>query len=242
MPMLNTYNLNKLFSQSNISEYDENDIQAILAMPLRQQAISHLRDGKGPVAKAFRGEYSATSTDRYQDFLDKQSKNGTWGTYIEAAALGEFLGCTVVVTPVKAGKEQQPICLYNAGKNTSTVHLYNSDNTHWYVNNKTKGDGNCLYNAFAQALRKIVAPKSYVAKSHFLTKEKERAVIAHQQKIAAAIKRQPEPEKLEKNFIDEAERISKLDVKQQQQIADDHALALKLAYEDMEQSTPKARL
>jgi hypothetical protein len=227
-------------------EHDSNSIQTKLASTLRHHAIKHLRQSNGVVARSFRGEYMKSGLGYPHDFLDAQAKNRAWGTYLEAAALGEQLGCNVVVTPVKEGINQDSICLYRAeDKNAKTIHLYNSNNTHWYVDNKTKGDGNCLYNACAQALQTHVKhefpkPKSPTQSQAGWFKTKLNATKANiadtveqQHKIFEAIQKQPTPKELEAVFNHEQERISKLSSEEQQQIQDDHKLSLTLAYGNM---------
>ncbi len=224
--------------------YSQNRVQNELAPTLRQKAIQHLATADGVVAKGFRGEYLASGMGHYQDFLRVQSQTGTWGTYIEASALGEAMGCHVVVTPVKSGVQQNPICLYRASDDKApTVHLYNADNAHWYVNTNTKGDGNCLFNAFAQALQTIVKPElpsvSSTIVSPQFTSYKFRAVtneaqvINHQHAIAASIRQHPTPSEVEATLQNEKVRIGKLSVAEQQQISDDHKFALAIACEEM---------
>ena len=159
--------LQELFGVSKeFLELDEIALQQRYAAALRTAAINHLRHGKEITAKSFRGEYVASGLGDYQSFLNKQAGDTVWGTYIEATALAEKIGCTLVVTPVSNGKQQKPICLYRpANASAPTIELLNSNNTHWYVNDKTKGDGNCLYNAFAQALQKKAQQERPAAQS-----------------------------------------------------------------------------
>ena len=183
-------------------------------------------------------------------FLDEQAKTGAWGTYIEATALAEKYHVNLVVTPVKKGMEQSPICLYRSEReNAQTVHLYNSDNNHWYVDDNTRGAGNCLYNAFAQAFYQLGIIKhkqqknsevidkprqspTSIARFSVFSEENCQETRSVQQKIHEAISKAPTPAEIRDDFIKEEERISRLSPKEQQQIADDHALALKLAREE----------
>ena len=230
---------------------DESTIQHALATDLRRLSLNHLANGQGHIAKSFRGEYIHAAMGPYQDFIKAQSKPGTWGTYLEATALGELLGCHVIVTPVKNGNQQKPICLYRASDETaSTIHLYNSNNTHWYVNSKTKGDGNCLFNAFAQALQQTVKPvlqREAAEKdtgpmanqsNHFFnqpetTEQMHQALLLQRSIEAAVVKAHPKPAECEAMNLKEMQRISELPVAEQHQIQNDYALALKLATEDL---------
>lgn len=188
--------------------------QKSLAVKLRAKAIDNLRHGNGNVATGFRDNYEKIASEAkalglattYSQFLEGQEQNGRHATDLEAASLGEIFECNVVVTTVNKIKrrlvEQKTFCIYKAGEQLPTVHLYCVDNNHWYTQkNKpraTLGDGNCLYNGFAQELKKIYKAEKDKAseltvnelKSHGLFKE----VVAedvrnHQQKIYDAIKK-----------------------------------------------------
>lgn len=215
----------------------------------RPWAIEHLAKSKQISAQSFRQEYLATGFGTYQSFLNDQKKNGVWGTYLEAVALSEKYGVNLVVTPVTRGVKQNPICLYRAeNSDAKTVHLYNSNNTHWYVDSQTRGDGNCLYNAYAQELFRlgIITLKEAEFEAASGTKSTEPSVtelsIFHhkyddetrtrQEAILSAISKAPTPAEKEQDFERERERISKLSPQEQRQIADDHAYALCLAREE----------
>lgn len=241
-------------------------LQRRLAPILRKEAIEYLRNSDDPLAKNFRGDYLYAGkyliggkTDDYQEFLQVQARNRTWGTYIELTAIGAALGCHVVVTPVIGGVTQEPICLYRAADaNAPTIKLYNKDNVHWYFKSSasTDGDGNCLYNGVGEALQEEVAPElaanaqpevvtnaqpearqpnvaNLVSQSFFKTPNDQEATIERQRAIEQAIAQHPTPAEVEANYLQEAMRISRLPKEEQQQIADDYKLALALAREDM---------
>lgn len=242
--------LKELFNiDERIRQLDEFEVQNHAAN-LRAIAIKHLRIGNGVVARGFRGECLPAGLGNYQDFLDEQVRNGVWGTYIEAMAIAEKLNCNLIVTPVKNGVQQAPICLHHVSDSSAqTIKLYNSNNTHWYVNNKTRGDGNCLYNAISQALLQIVneeeprientIPTVTVSKTGLFSQtEPMDEIIAHQKQIdaeiAAAIERQPTVDQLIEQEKAETARIAGLSEKEQKQIASDYQMALALAREEMQ--------
>lgn len=245
--------LNALKERCKLSGFDTEKIEALtqqeLARKLREAAINHLENGDGVVAKGFRGEYSAVSLGDSKNFLREQAKNGSWATYIEAQALGEKLGCNVVVTYQRPGKDDTTWCLYRASEDTPTVHLYNKNNTHWYVNNETIGDGNCLYNAFGQALQKfifmintkVIEPTPLTSQGIFKPIVIDETVKA-QAAVINAIEKHPTPVDLEKNLLaqkkEEEQRLSKLPLEERQkiekQIREDHELALRMAREESE--------
>jgi hypothetical protein len=144
---------------------EENDInlQMYLAKYLRQAAIDHLGSGKTDFTKTFRQNYEEIFaeggiTAPLDHFLEYQGKNKFWSTEVEAGALGNLFNITVVVTPITRGVKQSSFTVNEStDKNAPIIRLYNRGNKHWYLEpfkpEATIGDGNCLYNAFAQALR-----------------------------------------------------------------------------------------
>lgn len=255
---------NELYQQ--LARSNREAVQGLLQARLRELAIHHLRTANTPLARSFRGEYSAIaeagafSARTWNQYLDLQSKNGTWGHEIEFAALGELFNVDVVVT----NHRDETWCPYRASSDTEAkpmIHLYNQSNTHWFVPGGTRGDGNCLYNAFAQALFAEVKPtiaheEAAPESAHAVrpistlhtsttftlfnnTAEKKKA-IQLQQSIEKAIAKQRAPNQITKDFEAECARIERLSPAEQQQIAEDHRLALKLAMEENEASVQKS--
>jgi len=202
-------------------------LQQQTARVLRKLAIEHLQTSKTPVAEAFRAEYVAAQLGpQVNEFLKAQSKNQAWGTYIEATALAERFGVHLVVLPIKNGVEQEPVSLYRTeNDNAPVIILRNKDNQHWESRNgSTLGDGNCLYNAFAQELKLISNQDLQIDNA-----ETKQAVQQQQQAFNTYIKSQPKPSVVKQVLENEKARIAKLSPEEQQQIADDHAYALQLA-------------
>lgn len=250
----------KLEPKIKLETLNESSVQTALAPILRQMAIQHLREGQGIVARGFRAEYGYTATDDMNTFLDKQARNGVWGTYVELAALGELFGCDIVVTTIHKGIEQEPWCVHRASDEQDAkplIHLYNRNNTHWFFSSdaSTKGDGNCLYNAVAEALyamlpKQPTATKSVVtvavapANTATFFKSPIEEIAKQQQKdIEDAIKRtlaiqkSPTPAEAHHAFEAEEKRLASLSPEELQQIREDHQLAIKLAMEE-EVQTP----
>ena len=167
--------LKKLFGKDVVQAFDDSlDIQSSMAPILRQSVMKHLQDSHSEVATAWREsyQYQFDHPADYHDFIRRQSRDKTWGTDIEAAALGELLGCHVSVSTVAVDDsvtpvittEHNPFYLYVAPNSDAPhIHLYNIGNTHWYVNENTKADGNCLYNAVAQGLQQAIILESQKA-------------------------------------------------------------------------------
>jgi hypothetical protein len=245
--------LKKLFGfrDDSLLHDDQRTLQINTGAQLREAAIDHLENSDAVCARTFRGESIASGLGHYRRFTQKQRLNGQWATYIEGVALAEKLGVNFTVTPIKEGVQQKPICLYRAADpNAPTVHLYNSNNNHWYVNSQTMGDGNCLYNAFAQSLQSTcrkeagLTPQpvhSQVAaeRGFFGQTNTQEAAISLQRNIAAAVMKAPTPAQREVDFQSERARISQLSSAEQKQIQEDYKLALKLAREELSYVKPQ---
>ncbi len=234
------------FDDDSLLHANQQRVQTLSAGLLREAAIDHLENSQSICARTFRGESIDAGLGPHKKFLKKQRVDGAWGTYIEGIALAEKLGVNFTVTPVKNGVQQNPICLYRAADaNAPTVHLYNSNNNHWYFNSQTMGAGNCLYNAFTQSLQSICRKEaglppqpihSQVAKQRgfFGQTTSEHDAISLQRHIAAAVIKAPTPAQLESDFQNERARFNKLSAAEQKQIQDDYKLALKLAHEELD--------
>ncbi len=169
-------------------------------------------------------------------------------------AIAEALGVNVIVEPITQGVKGKPICLYRAEKEDApTLHLYNRDNNHWFVNNDTLGDGNCLYNAVIQGLQHLVAKEIHLeipvqasmastSNGFFERGHNHEAIEKHQRAIAEAISSHPTPAELETQLAIEKERNAKLPRHEQEQIHNDYLYALQLAAEEMNQPASRFRL
>lgn len=231
-----------------VAEMDEAALKSQLSPLLRGSVVDHLRKGKGPVAASFRGESINRGLGHYDTYLAKQAKDGTWGTAIEGAASGELFDAHVAVTYVtKGGRRQEPFGLYRAEKDTApTVHLYNSDNVHFYVDpsrpSQTYGGNNCFYHSLGLELQKQVRKElglkdkrhsePSVASQGFFNHHEN--VIEHQRSIERSIKKLHTPSELVVQEAAEKQRISKLNHATRRQIERDYKLALKLASEERE--------
>jgi len=145
---------------------DTYSAQIMLAPYLRKAAIAHLKETKGQIKRADFHDPLAESVgnnhqveiENYEAYLQKQAQEGAWAEDNEAAALGEKLGCNIVVIYKQSEKKDLIRNLYIAGENAPTIHLFNRNNNHWYVdeNDNAIPDGNCLYNAVSQTMQKML--------------------------------------------------------------------------------------
>jgi hypothetical protein len=155
---------------------EENDLQTILAPFLRKIATNHLEFGATERSTAIRDQYDqvmsgldavdleAGDAVTFSAFLVEQRKNTVYGTDLAAGALAEVLGVTFACTQVDGETYKaigEPFVYYkDPAKNASIVHLYNQPGTHFFIHeghySSTVGDGNCLYNGFAQVMRQFV--------------------------------------------------------------------------------------
>jgi hypothetical protein len=162
-----------LINASFSSPQGERGYQLLMAPLLRRLAIHTLKNGDYEVIKNIQTQYAELSAidnpdrqDRhdfksFDEFLNSQSRNGTYAQSFEAIALSVALGvgfkyCTVDVNTSRAVM-LSAIELHSAGEDSDTVLLYNSPNHHYFIREgdpeSTYGDGNCLYNGFAQNLK-----------------------------------------------------------------------------------------
>jgi hypothetical protein len=162
-----------LINASFSSPQGERRYQLLMAPLLRRLAIYTLKNRDHEVVNNIRTQYAELSAidnpdrqDRhdfksFDEFLEFQSRNGVYGQSFEAIALSVALGvgfkyCTVDIKTSKAAIPAA-IELYSAGDDSDTVLLYNSPNHHYFIREgypeSTYGDGNCLYNGFAQNLK-----------------------------------------------------------------------------------------
>ena len=238
---LDTLGVNQNFFKANAET-----VQDTLAPILRKRAVEHLRTAQTVAAKGFRGEHLAAGEGPFEDYLQKQSQNGAWGTDLEAIALGESLGCNIVVTSINSKRANATWPLHFESTDAPTIHLYNDNNYHWTndPDSWTKGEGNCLYNAFAKAMQQQVNEQSTITSASptaslhsFLYNEKqaaaEKKILAKQELIQAAIqtaiKNHQTPAEREQQYQEEQQRLSALPSSEREQIAADYRLALKLA-------------
>ena len=221
---------------NSVAFNNELNAQQTLAPKLRELACNHLRTSNTPAAKMFRNECLAAIDQPYEDYLKKQSKDGEWGTDIEAKALGEALKFNIVVTSKIAGRKDATFTLHLESKDAPTIHLYNEGNMHWTNGSSTLGDGNCLYNAVAKELARQSIPEktaSFKQTSNLVTKEVEQKLVATQKSIEAAIQKSIDnhesPAELEEQYKQEQERIESLEDYEKIQIQNDHIFALRIA-------------
>lgn len=231
----------------NIFHKNSTQVQYELAPVLRKMAVEHLHSAQTPTAKTFRGDHLLVKGEEYQEYLRKQAQNGAWGTDIEAIALGEALEVNIIVTSIYKNRTDATWCLHLQDPNLPTIHLYNHGNQHWTNsrNTRTIGDGNCLYNAIAQGLQELVVPKTQstvlTANSLFQKGTLDKEILENQMRIKSAIdaglKNQQTPAEKAVAYANEEIRIQRLPIAEQQQIAEDYALALIIAREEMLQNS-----
>ena len=232
-------------SETEITKLKGESLQRKLAHRLRVAAINNLQNGKGPVATAFRNDYKVIAgigeakeiahESSYDIFLNNQIRPAVMGTYLEAASLGELFDCNVVVTPVTKGIEQTASYLHEASSpRAPTILLYCVDNNHWYITknkpNQTLKDGNCLYNAFAQELKKMVINEKRQAKKYdSFFKENQPEAIKHQQELLSTVQKKMSREELIAHLDHHLNRESLLSETEKQQLRVSYQAAFHLA-------------
>lgn len=158
------------------------DIQLKLAPLLRHIAIHHLKKGQTNYVSNTKSEIETLiKTQSFtidgevfykniNQFLYMQEQPFEWATAIEVGALADFFNIEIYMIPItQQGNQHKKIRATCASQNQDpdhahspkyTIYIYNTNNYHWHNNpnspQHTIGDGNCLYNALALELSKII--------------------------------------------------------------------------------------
>ena len=218
-------------------EIKESHLQQILAPFLRVFTIKYMRDSDSQYARDFRKTYSeildeGAFTISLHDYLKDQARNGVWGTELEAGALVDLLDMTVMVTPVNDEIPQTSLKpRESTNRAAPIIHLYNGNNIHWYLYEdgygETLGNGNCLYNAFAQALREIILHET----ARDISSIEDTRAYKTQDELLAKIQHLP--------LTPVEQLIKKAMSTMQQSEREDHAFSLDVAKKESELSRKK---
>jgi hypothetical protein len=256
----------------NIEEAETDDaiFQKNQAKILRELAIERLSHAEhGTAAGNVRHEYAIVKEalggdtglffdlgddnpypENFENFLKIHSKNGVWGTDLEAIALAEYFNVNLVVTAINKKGEEHTFVLYKDQKpDAPIIHLYNRENTHWSFlkdGSSTAGDGNCLYNAFAQALRyQIRYEQNKPLEQKYMEQtlptpekiEQHKTIVESQKRrLEELVSKIPDSGVVMQSLVEEGDRIKSLSSKEQQQIIEDYKLALQFASEETEET------
>lgn len=144
-------------------QFNEKQLQLILAPFLRSTAIQHVKTS--PFSMDFRTQYIRTHGPQALDeYLNNQNKNAVYGADEEAKALADFFNVALKMTLTDYAFSY---VAREAAIDRPIVHLYNQSQRHWFIYENrpgdTEGDGNCLYNSFAQVLRNHLLEIKYGA-------------------------------------------------------------------------------
>lgn len=149
---------------------DEVAIQEVLAGVLRKKALDHLLRSPEPMAKNFRVTFKQEHPGKtMRDYFTNMGQAGQWATTDEAVALAEMLDINLDVNMIdyELNRDKTDVievvkkgALYRANTaGAPTITLNNRENEHWFVNDKTKSLGDCLFDAMAQSLQQLVKPE-----------------------------------------------------------------------------------
>ena len=157
---LSKLRLSELVNRAPTSE----EVQKTLAPKLRELTFKYLKGelrdkiSDGPEVEILRKNLNEIG--QMDDFLSKQSPDRAWATDLELTLLAELLNMNFAVK-MTGGREEPTVLTANPNSTKPTVVLINEHNTHWSAQingtkQKTLGDGNCGYNAFALVLAEMV--------------------------------------------------------------------------------------
>lgn len=185
------------------SKVSERDLQLILAPFLRELAIERLRHSDTQHCVEFRNSFprSDDSTLDMEGFLQRQAQNKIWAMADEAVALAEVLGVNLVMSYCgsNASGDHLPLegwephyCHRAEPLTDDSVHLYFMPDEHYFAYHngyaKTIGDGNCLYNGFAQYLQQFVAFENRKEDEVEYSDDEIHQIYLNQQKVYNKIK------------------------------------------------------
>jgi predicted phage tail protein len=166
-------------------EAKEKQLQKILAPRLRAVMVQHFNyiesqaDGwpyqfyMNFIHREIDGNHNDPE-DAYKKYIAAHAQDKTWGTYAEAMALAELFDLSLVFYLVDKREDMgerrgDPSVMRKAAPGNGVVTLYCVNIRHWYLvygnPDETYGDGNCLYNAWAQALRQLAVHQKYADKN-----------------------------------------------------------------------------
>jgi len=151
--------------QALLFESDEPSLQRILAPFLRAKAVKNIRESE--TFAVWRKEFIRVhGQEALENFFTQQSRNSVYGTDECAKALAEMFDVSLQVTITSP---EYSYAAHTAEEDRPFFHIYNQPGHHWYIYNgypqDTLGDGNCLFNSFAQILRNNVLDVQYGASS-----------------------------------------------------------------------------
>ncbi len=180
MATLNMERMKKLGLKALLEEKysDEGALQVAMAKKLRELTFQYLSGNlanivaDGPEVKTLRAALKENGS--MDSFIQSQSSNKAWATYLELTLLAEL---TQVNFAVKMSKDSDIFTVLTANPNAKnpTVIMHNERNTHWSAHvsgakKDTLADGNCGYNAFALSLTDL-APEKPVYSQPITTRE-----------------------------------------------------------------------
>jgi len=151
------------FDLNRLATMDDKETQRRLGPLLRELAVTYLRYSQDDFAVGFR--YRFANVEKAYAYLNTMSQNAAWGEDIEARALARILGVNLNVTihtmAPNATRDNWVDTttthnLFTSGKDAPTMMLHNRNNQHWFVNDATGADGNCLFYSMAQAVQNQV--------------------------------------------------------------------------------------
>ena len=229
---LSKLRLSELVNRAPTSE----EVQKTLAPKLRELTFKYLKGelrdkiSDGPEVEILRKNLNEIG--QMDDFLSKQSPDRAWATDLELTLLAELLNMNFAVK-MTGGREEPTVLTANPNSTKPTVVLINEHNTHWSAQingtkQKTLGDGNCGYNAFALVLAEMVTKPAQQNPILLRIRQEE------EQRLIGSLK---QAEEAASQFEEALEHIQSTNNEQynaiKKQIDDDYLFALKLMISEL---------
>ena len=223
-------------------ELNDSSFQQVMAKQLRDLTFRYLKGElhhivpDGSQVEILRANLIASRL--LDEFVSQQAPNQAWATDVELTLLTELLGTNFAVH-MTGGGQSPTILTANPQETKPTVVLYNDSNTHWspQINGKKShalGDGNCGYNAVAQALKALHAKKPQ-AEDRLLTSHAAHLIWKQERDgLKGSIQSAQEAERAyEQSMQRIAEEEPTRFEAMQQQMKTDYLYALQLALDDL---------
>jgi hypothetical protein len=139
-----------------------NTFQQKFAPVLRQLAVDNLEGGSHPICQAFRDSIK----DKLSIWLENEKTARYWASDDSARSLAQLLNFDLYI---QNNNEPAYLAYESDELSAKKIVLKNIYNTHWQnmgTKEATLGDGNCLFNAFAQSIQAILIQEQLYAKWH----------------------------------------------------------------------------
>jgi hypothetical protein len=177
--------LDMKFSSEDLA-LPSNAFQQKYAPLLRRLAVDNLEKGSHPLCQAFR----KNSLQALSTWLTLEKRARYWGSDDSARSLAQLLNFDLFI---QNNNEPAYLAFESDKHSAKKIVLKNIYNSHWQnmlTKEATLGDGNCLFNAFAQSIQAILIQEQLYAKWHQAIKKSKAGSVRYQDRFFVTQERQ----------------------------------------------------